>query len=479
MVQGTVFSTGILSLFNRMGINLNGDVLWPLALIGIGSAVLFSKSSAKSPTAQSPSTQSPATQTPSTQSPPTQSALAQTPTAQSASTQSPGASALLNPYPSNTSTFGATSQNFGDAPRTNTPNSSNSFSSPNDLVGTKPTRDDLLAQARREVDELSLHESWLANPIGSPQSSAAPTRISIADPRVSKRFSRSVLGTALVLGGSLAIAIRSGWFVLGSSIDNALAFALIGVGVVLFVGAWFGRPFGFLGLGTLLFVLLAGASFAGTNWGDGVGQRTYQPKSLQELRDHYKLGAGALHLDLSQLSKADFMQGNRVVDINVGAGAVAVELPTDGTAVAVATTTRGGEVTLFGKTNNQTNRKARIGAKAEKPKLTLNVRAGVGAIEVARAGKLVNLTDLDNGSMSFNFSSDHPDNSDTTSKNTNGTTSKNTNGTTSKNTSKNTSNAANAANATGVEETEAVSTEALSTLHRFNNRLVLGMRVSA
>ena len=40
-----IVSIGVLSLFNRLGINLNGDVLWPLALIGIGSAVLFSKSS--------------------------------------------------------------------------------------------------------------------------------------------------------------------------------------------------------------------------------------------------------------------------------------------------------------------------------------------------------------------------------------------------------------------------------------------------
>jgi hypothetical protein len=42
----------------------------------------------------------------------------------------------------------------------------------------------------------------------------------------------------------------------------------------------------------------------------------------------------------------------------------------------------------------------------------LNVRAGVGAIEVAQAGKLKKLTGLDRGSFSFNFGSDSSDSTD-------------------------------------------------------------------
>ncbi len=351
-----IVSIGVLSLFNRMGINLNGDVLWPLALIGIGSAVLFSKST-KPPDRETP-----------------------TASQDFAFVRDPSVtSERLNPYPANSPIA--------------------------DSASPKPTPDDLLNQARREVDELSLHESWLANPIGSVQSSVGVAeRVQRHDRRTSKKFSRMILGTTLVFGGLLTMAIRSDWVTVGAGIDNLLAFALIGVGAVLFLGAWFGRPFGFLYLGAALFALLASASFVGAKWGDGVGQRTYQPKSLSELRSKYQLGAGTIKLDLT---KIDFSKAARVVDVALGAGMVAVEVPTSAT-VAVATTTRGGEVTLFGKTNDDTRRNFRIGD-AQKPQLTLNVRAGVGAIEVAQAGKLTKLTDLDNHSFFGSDSTDSPE----------------------------------------------------------------------
>jgi phage shock protein PspC (stress-responsive transcriptional regulator) len=433
-----IVSIGLLSLFNRMGINLNGDVLWPLALIGIGSAVLFSKSTSSQKDRLAANTSGP--NGPGASGPNgtrggggwpgsggsgsggSGSGGSGSGGSGSGGSGSGGSGSVYRDQPSEPlmgSGLGFTSAAW---PSTNTADSSVASARLNPYPvhapaapgafatgSSKPSPDDLLDQARREVDALSTHESWLENPIGSPQPS-----VKTASVRSTKRFSRMILGITLVVGGFFAMAIRSGWFVVGSSIDTMLALALIGVGAVLFLGAWFGRPFGFLNLGVLLFALLAGASFAGAKWGDGVGQRTYQPKSLQELRNRYKLGAGTLQLDLSKLSKADFSKDSRVVDINLGAGAVAVELPTDATTVAVATTTRGGEVTLFGKTNNQTNRTFRIGNKTAKPDLTLNVRAGVGAIEVARAGKLVNLTDLGGGSLSFNFGSDRTDGADAT-----------------------------------------------------------------
>ncbi len=442
-----IVSIGVLSLFNRMGINLNGDVLWPLALIGIGSAVLFSKSSnqGRSETTANRSGQAgpdngggangiggghgsggggwpssggfgPAgfgsggfgpggfgsgefesRGSSPTDGSPTDPGLGFAAPAWpngnqlgTVASDSSRASARLNPYP--------TQSNDPRNPEPSNPNPG------------KLTPDDLLNQARREVDELSTHESWLSNPIGSASASSSPTnRAGTIDRRASKKFSRMILGTALVLGGFGAIALRSGWISLGAGIDNVLAIALIGIGAVLLLGARFGRPFGFLGLGAALFALLAGASFVGGKWGDGVGQRAYQPKSLSELQNRYRLGAGTINLDLTKL---DFTKTPRVIDVGLGAGAVAIEVPANAT-VAVSTTTRGGEVTLFGKTDNHTKRKFRIGDAAN-PQLTLNVRAGVGAIEVARAGKLVKLTDLDSGSLSFKYGPDSTDATDPT-----------------------------------------------------------------
>ena len=302
-------------------------------------------------------------------------------------TDSPAAVTPLKPYPAPANPQGISGTYPSNAP-TDTP------------ANARPTPEDLLNQARREVDALSAHESWLENPIGSsPQ--LVRTRIDL--PR-SKRFSHTVLGTTLVLGGLFAIAVRSDWITVGSGIDNLLAFALIGVGAVLFFGAWYGRPFGFLNVGAVLFALLAAASFVGAKWGDGVGQRTYQPKSLRDLQSEYRLGAGTLSLDLSRVN---FAGQTRVIDANIGAGAIAIEVPA-ATSVVVNSITKGGEITLFGETNSQSRRQFRFGNAPSdaKPQLTLNVRAGVGAIEVAQAGKLLKLTDLKSGSLSFNYGSD-------------------------------------------------------------------------
>jgi phage shock protein PspC (stress-responsive transcriptional regulator) len=449
-----IVSIGVLSLFNRMGINLNGDVLWPLALIGIGSAVLFSKSSNQGraetstnrggqrgpehgsdgsgghgdggggggwpgsggfgPTGFGSGEFRPGGSDPadgSSTAPGLGFAAPAWPDATVASDSS-GASARLNPYPTLRNDLG----DAGLASDTASPRSSISLGtgSAGSPGAAKPTPDDLLNQARREVDALSLHESWIEHPIGSEPASNGRTsglakRVGTIDPRASKKFSRLILGTTLVLGGFFAIALRSGWVSISSGIDNVLAMALIGVGAVLFLGAWFGRPFGFLLLGSVLFALLAAASFVGGKWGDGVGQRAYQPKGLSELQNHYRLGAGTIKLDLSKL---DFSRQSRVVNVDLGAGAVSVEVPPNAT-VAVSTTTRAGEVTLFGKSDNDTNRKFRLG-KASNPQLILNVRAGVGAIEVAKAGKLVNLTDLGSGSVSVNFDRDSTDAADET-----------------------------------------------------------------
>ena len=440
-----IVSIGVLSLFNRMGINLNGDVLWPLALIGIGSAVLFSKSSNQygqsgpntdeysgdgdgeggfrhrdgfgggdgggggwpgsdsSGSGGSGLGLAPESGERSLAAGVGSSSVAW-PTSSGGTSDSSGVSARLNAYPTQgPTTQGQTTQGPSTQDATTQADGSNGPSS-------RPTPDDLLNQARREVDALSMHESWLATPIGSTQSSAtSPGQLLAQGPRASKKFSRMILGTTLVLGGFFAIALRSGWMSVGG-IDNLLAMALIGVGAVVFLGAWFRRPFGFLALGLLLFAMLASASFVGAKWGDGVGERAYQPKSLSELRNRYRLGAGSLKLDLT---KIDFTKRARVVDVELGVGEVAVEVPAD-TSVAVATTTRGGEVTLFGKTNERTSRKFTIGDATKPPQLTLNVRAGVGAIEVARAGKLTKLTGLDSVSISHNFGSDSTDDADAT-----------------------------------------------------------------
>ena len=153
-------------------------------------------------------------------------------------------------------------------------------------------------------------------------------------------------------------------------------------GVMLLVGAFFGRAGGLIALGLLGTVALTGA--AASDYWDG-GREVERPLSAAQVQEDYWLPAGELVLDLSAVSDPESLTGD-AIDVEVGLGRVEVILP-DGVNVDIsAEVTGAGEIRLPNETVDgvellEQDRVRPPGATGESA-LLVNISAGVGQIEV-------------------------------------------------------------------------------------------------
>jgi hypothetical protein len=151
------------------------------------------------------------------------------------------------------------------------------------------------------------------------------------------------------------------------------------------IGAWRGRARGLIPVALVLTVALATSSLVDVPLAGGVGDRTYRPVTVEQLRSPYRISVGELTLDLSQLD----LDGRRAeVLVTAGIGRVEVLVPS-----AVQLTVAGhaglGEVVLLGSTwegSGIDQRVVRSGAGLEgEGRLSVRARVGIGQVEVRRA----------------------------------------------------------------------------------------------
>ena len=112
----------------------------------------------------------------------------------------------------------------------------------------------------------------------------------------------------------------------------------------------------------------------------GVGDRSEQPTSPAQLRE-YELGVGNFELDLRQLQ---LPPGTTTVEVRVGIGELAVEVP-QGVSVQVVASSGLGEVQVFG--DQDSGIASRIDASSEQGgdrRLALDARVGLGQVRVER-----------------------------------------------------------------------------------------------
>lgn len=204
-------------------------------------------------------------------------------------------------------------------------------------------------------------------------------------PRVAKtrsKYSRAALGIFVLGIGVLALSKRA--FDLAITGRDLSALVLIGLGVLVALGAWLGRPRLLPAIGVFLALFVATTPSFGP-----VGTRLVSPLAVNEIPSQIELSVGAMAIDLSNVDVA----GKRVtVRANVGVGALTVEVPPYAE-VEVRGTANVGELIVFGKRkeglgNVQTL--SRPGRRASDGKIVLVVSSGVGLVEVADKGKLLN-----------------------------------------------------------------------------------------
>jgi phage shock protein PspC (stress-responsive transcriptional regulator) len=223
-------------------------------------------------------------------------------------------------------------------------------------------------------------------PVGEPQAEPPSWTPPPEPPRGRSLLTRATVGLALLTAGVLWLLRETG--VLFLSQGRIVAAALLVIGLGLLVGSVVGRGRWLILIGGLLVPVVIVAELL-RPFGfvdltvfrpqDGAGEIAATPAEPEDLETEYRLGAGSLVLDLSDLE----LDGPRQVSLQVGAGEVEVRLPADVTA-SVTAQVGVGEIALDGRstTGFGLQRTQDIERGDGSPLLELDIRIGLGEATV-------------------------------------------------------------------------------------------------
>lgn len=142
------------------------------------------------------------------------------------------------------------------------------------------------------------------------------------------------LGIIWLLDASDVLAVS--WYAV-----FAVVLMILGLGLV--VGSFTGDHGGLIALGIVLTVLLTFASWTDIRFDGAIGDRDFAPAAIEEVEDSYRVTAGTLTLDLSQVV---FPPGETIVEARVFAGEMHVVVPPE-LAVEVNWRVAAGEARVF------------------------------------------------------------------------------------------------------------------------------------
>jgi phage shock protein PspC (stress-responsive transcriptional regulator) len=111
--------------------------------------------------------------------------------------------------------------------------------------------------------------------------------------------------------------------------------------------------------------------------GDGIGDRSERPASVEQLRPTYAVGIGRLRLDLSDIGP---VTEETRVDARVGIGSLEIVLP-DGVPAAVDAHAEAGDVDVFDRHDDGRDVSVRLGSGL----LVVEADVGAGRVDVERA----------------------------------------------------------------------------------------------
>jgi hypothetical protein len=182
------------------------------------------------------------------------------------------------------------------------------------------------------------------------------------------------VGLAAVLSDLDLIDLEVGQFF-------GIALAILGAGLV--AGAWWGRARLLIIVGLLLLPVAVASSAVRVPLEGGVGQRFYAPGSADEMRDEYRLAAGEMSINFTDV---DFAGRSIDAEASVVAGRLEVMVPRDVT-VNVSGHVGVGQISLFGRQQDGAEVDADSVARGSAAGGTLNLdlETSFGEIIVTRA----------------------------------------------------------------------------------------------
>jgi phage shock protein PspC (stress-responsive transcriptional regulator) len=186
------------------------------------------------------------------------------------------------------------------------------------------------------------------------------------------------LGTALVVEATL-LAVAGAWL---AGVDELLAaWVVVALGAVLVVASftdWARRLILPAGAFALAVAVIAAAH---VDLHGGMGERAYRPRTLSEVRDGYRLGAGRLEVDLRGIA---FPPGSTKLHVRLGIGELVVLVP-HGVCVETGARVGGGYVGALEDRDGglDVDWSQRPSAPTNTPRLMVAGRIGLGALLVA------------------------------------------------------------------------------------------------
>jgi hypothetical protein len=167
----------------------------------------------------------------------------------------------------------------------------------------------------------------------------------------------------------------------GTEVPDAAypATAMAITGVMLVLGAFWGRAGGLILVGLVAAVATLGATASG-DWESTT--MTHAPTDAAQVRDSYDFGDGEMLLDLSAVTDVDALDGHRV-SVDGGVGTIEVVVP-DGMDVAVDASTGVGAIEVFGRHAGGlgVHQDGSVDGGGEAPDMTIEVDLGIGQVTV-------------------------------------------------------------------------------------------------
>jgi phage shock protein PspC (stress-responsive transcriptional regulator) len=120
----------------------------------------------------------------------------------------------------------------------------------------------------------------------------------------------------------------------------------------------------------------------GSSLSGGAGNSTYVPLNAEAVQANYRLGAGDLNVNLTQVN---FPASGQIVDMTVGLGNLTIEVPKDAV-VDVHARSGIGQVDVFGQTgsNITATEYGGSGKGSNAPRLTVDAHVGIGNLQVSQ-----------------------------------------------------------------------------------------------
>jgi len=194
------------------------------------------------------------------------------------------------------------------------------------------------------------------------------------------RFAARAALAALILVAALGAGTAVG---LAAALGGGpvVAAGVIVAGLTLLAAGLLGGPQWLILPVIVLVVPLAIVSAAGIDLHGGVGERTYRVASMTDLHPSYRLGMGALDLDLRRLQVPE---GRTDVKVRVGIGEATVRLPDDA-CVTTAARLGVGQADLLDRSHRGADMTVSEGGNGSAV-LHLDANVGVGHLQLLRDG---------------------------------------------------------------------------------------------